>query len=87
MVVIDSVVALYLVHMHVTVALRLAVGASDLLDSAQLFSCLEEAVADLQFVFAATARQRHLYKATVTSRELAAALPAGVDHTGIVFGR
>ena len=35
-----------------------AVGAADLLQAAQLFDTVEEAVADLTFLYAATARPR-----------------------------
>jgi tRNA/rRNA methyltransferase len=66
-----------------------AAGAAFLLDSAKLYETAREAIADLSFVYAATARERGQMKPVITP---AAALPqtvariaAGERH-GVMFG-
>lgn len=63
-------------------------GAYDILDSAQLFDNLADAVADLQYTYAATARPRFMHKDYVLTRELPNE-PALHDYSsvGFVFGR
>lgn len=48
-----------------------AVGAVDLIESAQLFDTVQEAVSDLNYIYAATARRRFMHKDYVMSRDLA----------------
>ena len=67
-----------------------ASGASRLLDHAKLFPDLRAAVADLQFVFAATARDRGMNKpvrgADAAATELFARAGRG-ERVGVLFGR
>jgi tRNA/rRNA methyltransferase len=71
------------------VAEAAAAGAVDLLRSARLFTSLEEAVADLTFLWATTARERGQAKRVATPAEAmpeaAAAIAAGRPQ-GILFG-
>ena len=64
-------------------------GAAHLIENAKLFATVEEAVADLQFVWATTARERGQLKRVETPDaampECAAAIAAGEKH-GIMFG-
>ncbi len=64
--------------------------ALHVIEGAQVFASLEEAIADLQFVFATTARQREMLKPVRGPREAASTLrrrdEAG-ERTGILFGR
>jgi len=65
-----------------------AAGAAHLLDQARLFDSVEAAVADLHFVFAATARERGQMKRVVGPAEAMAetfAAAAG-QRRGILFG-
>ena len=66
-----------------------AAGASHLLAAATVYPTLAEAVADLHFVWATTARERGQHKRVATPAEAmpesAAALAAGARH-GILFG-
>ncbi len=66
-----------------------AAGAVDLLESARVFDSLREAVADLNFVYATTARERGQFKRIAAPgaamAETAAALAAG-QKRGILFG-
>ena len=66
-----------------------AAGATGVIDSARLFESTAEAVADLQLVFAATARPRHMTKETTTPRRAAAdmrAFAARGGRTGVLLG-
>jgi tRNA/rRNA methyltransferase len=67
-----------------------ASGAIDVVDAARVFDRLEDAVGDLAFVAAATARQREVSKAVRGPEEVAGAMRllsrAGAG-TGILFGR
>ncbi len=70
-------------------AVALASGAGRLLDDAQLYDGAGEAVADLDYVFATTARQRGLTKPIVSperAMEQARALIASGQKVGILFG-
>ena len=65
-------------------------GADVVIDGARVFDRTREAVADLQHVFATTARQRGLVKPVVTPREAAAEMRRLItrgDRVGILFGR
>jgi len=70
-------------------ARHMAAGAGDLLDKVRLFDSAADALADLQLVFATTARERGVAKPVVTpweaARQLHAAVAAGTK-CGILFG-
>jgi tRNA/rRNA methyltransferase len=67
----------------------MAAGASDVLDNASLFETTEEAVADLKFVLAATARRRELEIPVIGTDDVGPKVKAlsetGVK-SGILFG-
>jgi tRNA/rRNA methyltransferase len=66
-----------------------ASGADVVLEKAQLFDTVEEAIADLRHVYATTARDRYMVKRILTPRkgaaEIRAYLGAG-ESCGILFG-
>ena len=66
-----------------------AAGAGHLLEAAKLYDTLEEAVADLNFVYATTARERGQFKPILTPGEAmpeaARAIAAG-QKRGVLFG-
>lgn len=67
-----------------------ASGADDVLDGAGVFETLEEAIADLNHVYASTVRNRDIYKPVVTVSEASLAMhetAAKGERTGILFGR
>jgi len=66
-----------------------ATGASDVLDRARVFECLEDAIADCVLVVATSARRRSVAWPTLTPREAAARLLAatGEGQVAVVFGR
>ena len=67
-----------------------AAKATHVIDATKVFATLEEAVADLQFVLATTARQRGMLKPVRGPREAASDLRTrhgGGQRTGILFGR
>src|SRR6185437_7307347 len=53
-----------------------ASGADPVIDGARLFDTVEAAIADLQHVFATTARDRYMVKRVVTAREAAGEMRA-----------
>jgi tRNA/rRNA methyltransferase len=66
-----------------------AAGADQVLAQAKLFETTAEAVADLQCVYAATARPRGMLKTVVTPRQAAAELRAALGQgvrAGVLFG-
>ena len=70
-------------------ALNTASGAESVLERAALFDTAAAAVADLQYLLAATARARDMTKPTVTPREAARHLRRAVEQgrrTGVLFG-
>jgi len=70
-------------------ATAMAVGASYILDTAQMFPTLKEALGDLQFVFATTARERGFAKPIYTPDAAAKALREAIargEKTAILFG-
>ncbi len=72
------------------VATANASKADHIIDRVQVFDTLEEAIGDLSFVFATTARQRGMLKPVRGPREAAATLRqrhVGGQKTGILFGR
>jgi tRNA/rRNA methyltransferase len=70
-------------------AVAAASGATEVLDSLRVFDRTEDAIADLQRVYATTARPRHLAKPVVTAheaaREMRAEIAAG-RRVGVLFG-
>lgn len=73
-----------------TGAYAAAAGASHILDAARVFATLPEAIADLNVVYATTARERGQMKRVVTPAVLMPELPeriAAGTRIGILFGR
>ena len=71
-------------------ALNTASGAERVLEEARLFDSTAAATADLQRLYATTARMRDMEKPVLTPRELAPALrrdAAGGVRAGVLFGR
>ena len=71
-------------------AIKAASGADIIIEQAKLYDTLEEAVADLSFVVATTARKRDMVKPVLTPETAAAQMQARLDQgegTGILFGR
>jgi tRNA/rRNA methyltransferase len=69
------------------VAYSAAAGATDLLDAARVFPSVEAAVADLNFVYAATARERGQMKPVLTpSVAMRAAAAALGEKRAVLFG-
>ncbi|MGB8365733.1 MAG: RNA methyltransferase [Rhizomicrobium sp.] len=70
-------------------AQAMAAGAGGVIDNARLFASAREAMAELQLVYATTARERGITKEVLTPAEAARRLhkaAAGGDRTGILFG-
>jgi tRNA/rRNA methyltransferase len=63
-----------------------ASGADLVLERAQVFETVAEAVADCAHVFATTVRKRGVTKPVVTPEEAARAMRAGPGRTAILFG-
>ena len=71
-------------------ARAVASGAAAVIDEARVFASTEEAVADLNFVYATTARNRDLPKQVFGPREATAELrrrTGAGQGTGVLFGR
>jgi tRNA/rRNA methyltransferase len=71
-------------------AINTASGAERILENARIFDTTEEAVADLQRLYATTARVRDMVKPVLAPRGLAETLHANSDageNSGILFGR
>src|SRR6476469_4106397 len=72
-------------------AQRASAGADQILESAELFDSVEQAVADLTLLFATTARAHDQAKPVVAPAEAAVEIVAHVAHgeggVGILFGR
>jgi tRNA/rRNA methyltransferase len=65
-------------------------GAERILECARRFTTTEEAIGDLEVVYATTARQREMVKPVMTARAAAAHMRAeigGGQRVGILFGR
>ncbi len=68
-------------------AIRASAGAEFILDKVKVFTTFSEAIADLTYVAATTARPRRLEKHVFTAKEMAPHLLEKTDQkTGIVFG-
>jgi tRNA/rRNA methyltransferase len=72
-------------------ARRAASGADHILDNAELFDTVEQAVADCSLLFATTARAHDQAKPVVApdaaAREIVAQIESGAGEVGILFGR
>ncbi len=68
------------------VAYAAAAGAAHLLDNARVYASVGEAVADLNFLYASTARERGQVKAVSTPAAAMAATAAAMDKRGVLFG-
>lgn len=62
-------------------ALEMAAGAKKLIVTAKIFATTTEAIADLQFVYACTARPRDMDKTSISATEV-----APVPNCGVLFG-
>jgi tRNA/rRNA methyltransferase len=63
-------------------------GADEVLENARRFDTLEAAIADLQLVYAATARRREMVKPIMTARAAATDMRGRDDMAmGVIFGR
>ena len=70
-------------------ALKAASGAVDVIENAQVFETVEEAIADLQYVSACTARERDQLKPVLTAEKAARTLKDHANEgikTGLLFG-
>lgn len=70
-------------------ALKAASGADMVIEGAQVFETVEEAIADLHYVMAATARERDQLKTVMTGEKAASEIRAHAakgHKTGILFG-
>lgn len=63
-----------------------SVGAINIIKNAKIYSSIQEAVSDLEFVYAATAAPRDMNKEYVLSRDISTDMPQ-VPSVGIMFGR
>jgi len=68
------------------VAYAAAAGAAHLLDGARVYATVGEAVADLNFLYASTARERGQVKAVLTPAAAMATTAAATDRRGVLFG-
>jgi tRNA/rRNA methyltransferase len=71
-------------------AVEMSSGAESVLEAARLFETTAEATADLQRLYATSARERDMVKPCLTMREAAAAWRANAadeERCGILFGR
>ena len=67
-------------------AKSMSVRAIDIIHNAKIYSSIKEAVADLEYVYAATAAPRDMNKSYVLSRNLPKDIPSFTSF-GIMFGR
>jgi len=68
------------------VAYAAAAGAADLLDAARVFDRVETAIGDLNFLYAATARERGQMKRVLSPSEAMAEVARSADKRGVLFG-
>lgn len=64
----------------------MSVGALDIIKNAQIYDKLEDAIADIEILFASTGTARDMNKNYVMCHDLAASYPLG-SKVGIMFGR
>lgn len=65
---------------------QMSVGAIDLIKNAKIFSSIEEAISDLDYIYAATAAPRDMNKEYILSKNINKDL-VGKQNIGIMFGR
>lgn len=71
-------------------AVSISAGAHDLLSSAQIYDNFKDAVKDLSYLYACTARRRYMNKEYITSKSLSQDVSQNqsIGHNvGILFGR
>lgn len=71
-------------------AIKAASGADWILEATQVYARVEEAIADLNYVFATTARPRDMVKPVTTPEEAGVEMRARIssgERVGILFGR
>ena len=66
-------------------AIAMSVGARDLIERAQIFNSITEAIKDLEYVYATTATPRNMNKSYVLAEDLATDL-SNRSNVGIMFG-
>lgn len=66
-------------------ARSLAAGADHILENATIFTCLDDAIADLNYVYATCATQRHMVKRYASPKEMMSEISFS-QKVGIVFG-
>jgi tRNA/rRNA methyltransferase len=66
-------------------AISLAAGADNILEQAKIYNSLDDAIADLHYVYATCAKQRHMVKPYLTVKEAMTEI-IGSQGVGIVFG-
>ncbi len=68
-------------------ALEMSAGAKNVIENAEIFENLSDAIADLQTVYATTARMRDMQKPVITPREIelngASGIVFGAERTGL----
>ncbi len=67
-------------------AIAMSVGAESLLQSAQVFTQLDDAIADLNWVYGTCATQRHLIKEYLPVRQAGERIQMQSGRVGILFG-
>lgn len=67
-------------------AVEMAAHAADVIEQAKLFATTQDAVADLQCVYATTARERYMEKPMTSPRTLFADAAQAAMRCGILFG-
>ncbi len=68
-------------------AVKASSGAESVLDAARVFEATKDAVADLERVYATTARRRDMAKPVMTPRGAARDMRGGSAKAGVLFGK
>lgn len=63
-----------------------AVGAANIIENAEIYNSIEEAISDLEFIYGTTATKRDMNKNHILSKNLSDNFNSEVK-TGIIFGR
>jgi tRNA/rRNA methyltransferase len=64
----------------------MSVGAIDIIQNAKIYDALEDAISDLEYIYAATGQERALNKSVISSDSLPSQIK-GLSKCGIMFGR
>ncbi len=67
-------------------ALSVSAGASDIIESAKVYTELKDAIEGIEYLYATTATKRYLNKNHILSKELQSSIALGCK-VGILFGR